>query len=78
METDVPECATCMRAVRWRWRDGVATGGNTARVAVQQQQPQAVLLHGGLVRRWWRTVLELRVHHCWTGKHNGISAGEVT
>ena len=77
METDIPECAACMGAVGWRWRDGVATGGNTTGVPVQQQQPQAVLLHRGLVRRWWWTVLELWVHHCWTGKHNAISAGEA-
>ena len=32
-------------------------------ITIEQQQPESVLLHGSLVGRWRRAVLELGVHH---------------
>lgn len=48
------------------WRGGRLVG--LRMVAVEQQQAKAVLLHGRLVARRRRTVLELWVHHGWGWK----------
>lgn len=57
-----PKHAACMRTVCGRRGHGLPRS-DTARMPVKQEQPQPVVLHRGLVRRRWRAVLELRVHH---------------